>query len=200
MPSIIRTPFSAALFGSRAIGAAGICYAATCGVDWSRMRYDRAAFATESIASGLSAAVPTMLMCYNRRDRTKPFSIAKSAKPVFVAFMLFFMLNVILEISGINAGGVVSNVWVDVATCAYAAFMVALAWRSSGVKTIADFRATFDELALFSVSNAISTYIIATNRRVSKARVVRKTLLSAGVNAMMYTAMRLGGVFDTLAQ
>lgn len=200
MPLINPTPFKMAVFGSRAIAAVGVCFAATRGVDCSRMRDDGKAFLTECVASGLSAAVPTVLMCYNRRDRTKSFSFTKSATPVLASFMMFFVLNVILEVAGINAEGAISDAWTDVAMGAYAALMIALAWKSSKVGLFDDFKSTLDELALFSASSAVSTYIITTNRGVPKSRVVRKTLVSAGVNAMMYTAMRLGGSFDMLGR
>jgi hypothetical protein len=73
--------------------------------DISFITQDPQKFLSESFAVGASTIIPTLLIAYNRlggSDKTKLFNAC------FIAFLLFFLFNVLMEFSGINNSGSVT--------------------------------------------------------------------------------------------
>lgn len=173
-------------------------------------------FLSECILVGVSAAIPTLLFAYNRRDKKNGLDKSKTLSAMFVAFMLFFIFHVLMELSGMNNIDTQDTNTGDAKQQKYlhdhiltntgkacvlllGGVMVMLSLRTKDTHLFETQRWTFvGEMLFFGVANAIPFYKILRDRGHEKKGSVNKSLLMGAAFGLGYAGLEWGGFFTSI--
>jgi uncharacterized membrane protein YhaH (DUF805 family) len=160
-------------------------------------------FLTETFLTALLAALPTILMAYNRGAKTEDIISA-----TFITFFFFFLFNTLMEFAGLNGylngydsdnevqkgriEQIESQWWIWLIIVLVGLVMIYLAIITHDFPKRMLWTILLTELAVFSILNTIPQSIIAYNRGTN---VAFATFLSLLFYIVVYVILQSGGFF-----
>lgn len=162
-------------------------------------------FLTETFLAAILAAIPTILMAYNRGTKT-----ADIISATLITFSIFFIFNTLMEFSGLNGylygynldlnnkiqkeriDAIESQWWVWMIVVIISLTMIYLSIITHDFPKRMLWTILLTELAVFSIFNTIPKSIIAYNRG---ANVVYATFISIIFYIVVYITLQSGGFF-----
>ena len=168
-------------------------------------------FLGECAIVGLSAALPTAYLAYNRNSS---FNLSKMLNAAFIALLVFFIFNIFMEMSGVNNSGVPSstlgdttqqnfikknifNKYVYGTVFVIATVMAGIALVANDSYLMCQKTKIFKrEMALFGIVNALVIYLILSDRGVKATEKFKGVLYNFLGYAGLYAVLQTGGFFD----
>ena len=168
-------------------------------------------FIGECILIGLSAVLSTLLISHYRGGVSK-----KTVDGIFITFLVFFILHMLMEMSGINnigsedehLGDERQQAWID--KHVFNNYMYGFLGIGTIIMGIVSMRVgglsdrvsakgwanLLEECGLFALVNGMPAYVIAKDRGCKSAS--RTTAKNVGMYAVLYMLLENGGFFNNL--
>jgi hypothetical protein len=168
-------------------------------------------FLTESIIVGLSASFSTFILSYNRGNDTK--SILNG---IFIAFLLFFIFNTLMEFSGVNNMFIQDTKLNDSSQQKWLKSRQPIFYTLIGLGGLVMSRLAFKvieerghftnqnstkcaiECILFGTINALPSILIASDRGDTKSNIAKGFGGSVVMYSGIYLLLEFGGFWDNI--